>query len=97
MSRNGLVEVNTRGVGSDVLCYRGRCRYLEAVTVDLDIGTLRWLGDSYAPNQDNPMRVRFKTRAGVNFDTAMMPAEARGLVERVDAYRASRGFTRLEE
>lgn len=97
MGPDGLRSMEVTKVGSDVSCYRGTCRYLEAVVIDIDIRTARWLAQQVLPGTDNPMRVRFKSQSGEDFDSAIMPAEAAGLVDRVDRYRADRGFARLSE
>lgn len=73
-------------IASDVSCGRYGCSFVETVGVDISEDDLRWLASRYQPATDNPMKVRFKTKASGDVETSILPAEAAGLLQRIDAY-----------
>lgn len=85
---DGLRTTDITQIGSDVGCSAYTCTYLETVGFQVSEAQIEWLAGRYKPNTDNPMKIRFKTRIGVDVNTSVMPAEAGGLLARVEEYRA---------
>ena len=87
LTSDGLKTADVRQLGHDVECSSSDCGYLEVVAFDIDRSDLVALAETYTPQTDNPMRIRFRTQRGSNFDTNIMPAEAAGLLQRIGQTR----------
>lgn len=89
---DGLETSKTIRINGDVDCGRYGCRHVETVGADISEATVRWLASLYTANLKNPMTVRFKSQGGYDHDVFLMPAEAAGLLLKVDEYRARKGL-----
>lgn len=84
-----LNSVATTKIGSDVDCYSSTlCIHREDVGFDIPVADLRWLAGTYEAGSNNGMPIRLKTHADQDINIVLMPAEAAGLLRKVDQYRA---------
>ena len=81
-----LKSADTSSLHHDVECSASGCGYLEIVGFMIPESDLAALASRYATDGE-PMRVRFRTQHGEDFDTVLTPAEAAGLMEVVDGIR----------
>jgi hypothetical protein len=70
----------------------GGCTYAEHVAFDVEESLLRRIAASYGPGKPVAWKFKFLARSGGELHTLLLPAEARGAISAVDAYRARRGF-----
>lgn len=91
-TEGGLKSSDVDDIASDVSCERRYCLYMETIGLDLKESDLRWLAGRYKAKTDNPMRIRLKTQNSGNVDTSIMPAEAAGLLSRVDQFKQELGL-----
>lgn len=88
----GLKSSKLTEIARDVDCSGSRyvgCTYFETVGFDVDQTTLETLAAAYQPNVPAGWRFRFKSRAGVDWDDGMLPAEAAGMLQAVAAYKGA--------
>lgn len=71
-------------------CYSGLCSFTDTLGFDVPESTLRALADQYVTGKSPFWRFRFQAKNGVNWEDRMLPAEAAGLLMKVDAYISSR-------
>lgn len=89
-----LKTVAVNRLGSDVSCGSYSCRHYEDVAFDIPEADLRNIGKQYVAGQNNPVRFRFRGKSGQDFDIGLMPAEAAGVVQRVESYLSEHGLKR---
>lgn len=89
---DGLLTTKTVRIDGDVNCLRYGCYHTELVGGDVEGEWLRWVAASYVPNTQNPVALRIKSMSGLDQDINLLPAEAAGLLIRVDEYRARKGL-----
>ncbi|MFC3097354.1 hypothetical protein [Alteraurantiacibacter palmitatis] len=96
-SPDGLQVIDLRQVSSDVDCagagIYGQCTYTEHVVFDVGEDVLRSVAAAYSPNNFVAWQMRFKGQSGIDVDEGLVSGEVAGLLQRVDAYRASRSFS----
>lgn len=90
---DGPKRVDVDNIHSDVSCSGGSyggCTYYETVTFTIDREFLELIGSSYEPGGRNAWRMRFNSQTGQDVDLFVMPAEAAGLLQKVDETLAQR-------
>ena len=92
----GPKSVETLDLGRTEDCSRSRlyggCTRIETVAVPLDAALLAAIAADYAPGTEAAWHFRFKAQSGDDFDGAMAPAEAAGLLAKVADYRRAHGL-----
>jgi hypothetical protein len=67
----------------------GLCSFSKNVAFEVDEATIRRLAASYTPGAKTSWAFKLKDSAGGDVRDALVPAEAAGLLQAVDAYRAT--------
>jgi hypothetical protein len=76
-------------INRDVDCtgsYYFGCIYTEHIGFNVDESLLRSLADIYDTKQKSVWKFKFKCKNGLDYKTCLLPAEAAGLLEKVDEY-----------
>lgn len=71
---------------------RRGCEYEEHVAIPLGEDAIRMMANSYSPEKPMALAYRVSSQSGNKFDGKLLDAEAAGLLDRVDAYMAAKGF-----
>lgn len=87
LGSNGLKTIAIAKLGTDVDCGSYSCWHTEDVAIPLSISELRWLASQYRPGEYNPATFRLRGLGGMDIDVQLMPAEAAGIVAKIDQYR----------
>lgn len=67
------------------------CALTKRVVFEIDEGLLRSIAARYAPGNGDRWAYKIKDRNGADWEDAIVPAEAAGLLEVTSRYRATRG------
>lgn len=83
-------------VGSDVDCTGSRyggCTYHEHVLITPTREVLDRVATTYVPNKVVAWKMRLKGQSGQTMDMFLTPAEVKGMLVAVDAYKAQHNLT----
>lgn len=81
----------------DVDCSGSRylgCTYTEQVGFNVDENLLRTIAGKYAPGKLAGWKYKFSAKSGQDYAGAILPAEIAGFIDKVDEYRAGKGFAK---
>ena len=84
-------------INRDVDCTGSRyngCRYVEHIAFDVDESLLRNYAAKYSPGQYFGWNFKFTDKSGKDWKDGMLSSEIAGLLDKVDEYLNSKGFTR---
>lgn len=70
-----------------VTCAAGVCAYREAVAIPVTEAEVKEIAGRWSAAGSRPWPYRLKATNGMDFEDAIMPAEAAGILEAVEAYR----------
>ena len=74
-----------------VTCASALCTYKETVAIPLTENEVREIAAGWSAAGSRPWPYRLKATNGIDFEDAVMPAEAAGILQAVDAYRQKAG------
>ena len=75
-----------------VTCAAGFCSYRETVAIPLTESDVQEIAAGWNAAGSRPWPYRLKATSGIDFEDAVMPAEAAGILAAVDAYRGKMGI-----
>lgn len=93
---SGPKSVSATIISQDVDCKNSRyngCTYNEHVAFDVDESLLRIIASKYSPGQRAGWKFKFTAKSGKDYNDGMLAAEVGGLLEKIDEYRTSHGFS----
>lgn len=77
-----------------VTCAASICSYKETIAIPLTETEVKGIAAGWAATGSRPWSYRLKAGNGMDFEDAIMPAEAAGILQAVDAYRRKMGLPR---
>lgn len=75
-----------------VICASGLCSYKEVVAIPLAENEVKEIAAGWTTAGSRLWPYRLKATNGIDFEDAIMPAEAAGILQAVDAYRREKGL-----
>ena len=76
-----------------VTCSSGLCSYKEVVAIPVTENEVKEIAAGWSAARSRPWPYRLKATNGMDFEDAIMPAEAAGLLEALEAYRRRMGLS----
>lgn len=69
--------------------YRSQCTLRETIGFPIGAQLMKEIADKYKPGSVSAWKFRMKSKAGQDWDDGVLPAEAAGLLQAIDAYKVA--------
>ena len=91
---DGPVDVSTLNIGRDVNCYKSICSYVENIAIPLSEKMIRYIAGRYKQGESNMWRFRIRSKSGEAYNSELAPAEAVGLLQKIELDNKSKPSSR---